>query len=60
MFDNVDTNALMVFLMIGGLVNSIVAVPTTWLVGIYGIIGNVCGIAYFASRAYKAWKANGK
>lgn len=51
-------NATMVFLMIGGLVNSIVAVSTTMLIGAYGILGNVLGIAYFGYGAYKAWKNN--
>jgi hypothetical protein len=48
----------MVFLMIGGLVNSIVAIPTTWLIGVFGVIGNILGIAYFGYGAYKAWKNN--
>lgn len=51
-------NATMVFLMIGGLVNSIVAIPTTWLIGVFGVIGNILGIAYFGYGAYKAWKNN--
>jgi uncharacterized membrane protein YebE (DUF533 family) len=51
-------NATMIFLMIGGLVNSIVAVSTTKLIGAYGILGNVLGIAYFGYGAYKAWKNN--
>lgn len=49
-------NALMAFLMIGGLVNSIIAVPTTWLIGAFGIAGNILGLAYFAYKAYRAWK----
>lgn len=51
-------NAVMIFLMIGGLVNSIVAVPQTWLIGAFGIAGNVLGMAYFAWKAYIAWKNN--
>lgn len=49
-------NALMAFLMIGGLVNSIIAVPTTWLIGAFGIAGNILGLAYFVFKAYNAWK----
>lgn len=49
-------NALMAFLMIGGLVNSIIAVPTTWLIGAFGIAGNILGLAYFAYKACRAWK----
>ena len=49
-------NALMAFLMIGGIVNSIIAVPTTWLIGAFGIAGNILGLAYFAYKAYRAWK----
>ena len=56
--DTMNLNATMLFLMIGGLVNSIVAMPTTWLIGIYGIIGNTAGIAYFGYKAWKAWKDN--
>ena len=51
--DTMNFNATMLFLMIGGLVNSIVALPSTWLIGVYGVIGNAAGIAYFG---YKAWK----
>ena len=49
-------NALMAFLMIVGLVNSIIAVPTTWLIGAFGIAGNILGLAYFVFKAYNAWK----
>ena len=49
-------NATMVFLMIGGLVNSIVAIPTTWLIGAFGIVGNILGLAYFVFKAYNAWR----
>ena len=45
----------MVFLMIGGFVNSVVAIPTTLLIGAFGMAGNLLGIAYFGYRAYKEW-----
>ena len=56
--NTINFNATMLFLMIGGLVNSIVALPTTWVIGAYGIIGNAIGIAYFGYKSYKAWKDN--
>lgn len=56
--DKFNFNALMVFLMIGGLVNSIIAIPTTWLIGAFGILGNILGMAYFGYKAYLAWKNN--
>ena len=47
-------NVLMVFLMIGGFVNSVVAIPTTALIGWFGFTGNLICLAYFCRKAYKA------
>ena len=46
----------MVFLMIGGFVNSVVAIPKTYLIGVFGMTGNILGVAYFGYKSYKAWK----
>ena len=51
-----DFNVLMLFLMIGGLINSIIAIPTTWLIGGFGIAGNVLGMIVFGYRTYIAYK----
>lgn len=56
--DKFSISILMAFLMIGGLVNSIVAIPQTLLIGAYGIIGNVAGLVFFVVKAVKAWKEN--
>ena len=54
--DTLAFNALMVFLMIGGFVNSVVAILTTCLIGAFGMTGNILGVAYFGYKSYKAWK----
>ena len=57
LLNSLSFNVLMVFLMMGGFVNSVIAIPTTLLIGAFGIAGNLLGIAYFGYRAYKEWNS---
>lgn len=58
--DKFTFNIVMAFLMIGGFVNSLVAMPSTLVIGVYGIIGNIAGLVYFIIKAVKSFKNHNK